>query len=35
MQHLINIALKSSRAVTEAKGQHVVLIVTIARAESY
>jgi hypothetical protein len=34
MQHLINIALKGSRAVAEAKGQHAVLVVTIARVES-
>jgi hypothetical protein len=34
MQHLVNVALKSSRAVAEAKGQHVVLIVTVARVES-
>jgi hypothetical protein len=35
MQHLINVALKGSRAVTEAKEQHAVLIVTIARVEGY
>jgi hypothetical protein len=35
MQHLVNVALKGSRAVIEAKGQHAVLVVTIARAESY
>jgi hypothetical protein len=35
MQHLVNIALKGSKAVAEAKGQHAVLIVTVARAESY
>jgi hypothetical protein len=34
MQHLINVALKSSRAIIEAKGQHVVLVVTIARVKS-
>jgi hypothetical protein len=35
MQHLVNVALKGSRAVAEAKKQHAVLVVTVARAESY
>jgi hypothetical protein len=35
MQHLINVALKGSRAIVEAKGQHAVLVVTIARVKSY
>jgi hypothetical protein len=34
MQYLVNVALKGSRAVAKAKGQHVVLVVTIARVES-
>jgi hypothetical protein len=34
MQHLVNVALKGSKAVIKAKEQHAVLIVTIARVES-
>jgi hypothetical protein len=33
MQYLVNVALKGSKAVIEAKEQHVVLVVTIARVK--